>query len=396
MKKIMAINAGSSSLKFQLLEMPEEIVIVEGIVERIGMGESIFTVKQNGIKDRRYGKIRNHSEAVQTLLDALIERNILTSLDEIAGVGHRVVHGGEKFKDSVLIGDDVIKQIEAVSDLAPLHNPTNLTGILAFMEALPKAPEVAVFDTAFHQTMAPDAYMYSTPYEWYEKYGIRKYGFHGTSHKYVAEKAAEFYGKDIKELKIITIHVGNGGSLAAVKFGKCVDTSMGLTPLEGIPMGTRSGTIDPAIIEFIANKEGKSLKEITDILNKKSGYLGVSGLSSDARDLRDAQLEGNQRAILAIELQNKKMADYVGSYFVYMGGVDIIVFTAGIGENSDETRQEVCERLSALGVKIDLQKNKVRSELREISTQDSQVKVLLVPTNEELVIARDVLRLSQK
>lgn len=394
MKKIMAINAGSSSLKFQLLEMPEEKVIVEGIIERIGLGESIFTIKLNGQKEKKLGKIKNHSEAVQALLAALIEKNIVASLDEIAGVGHRVVHGGEKFKDSVRIDEEVIKQIEMVSDLAPLHNPANLIGIKAFIEALPNVPEVAVFDTAFHQTMAPDAYMYSVPYEWYEKYGIRKYGFHGTSHKYVAEKVAEFMGKDVKTLKIITVHVGNGGSLAAVKYGKCVDTSMGLTPLEGIPMGTRSGSIDPAIIEFISRKENKTLTEITEILNKKSGYLGVSGLSSDARDLRDAQLEGNERAILAIELQNKKMADYIGSYFIYMGGVDAIVFTAGIGENSDETRQEVCERISALGVKIDLEKNKVRSELREISTPDSKVRVFLVPTNEELVIARDVIRLS--
>lgn len=390
----MAINAGSSSLKFQLLEMPEEKVIVEGIIERIGLGESIFTIKLNGQKEKKLGKIKNHSEAVQALLAALIEKNIVASLDEIAGVGHRVVHGGEKFKDSVRIDEEVIKQIEMVSDLAPLHNPANLIGIKAFIEALPNVPEVAVFDTAFHQTMAPDAYMYSVPYEWYEKYGIRKYGFHGTSHKYVAEKVAEFMGKDVKTLKIITVHVGNGGSLAAVKYGKCVDTSMGLTPLEGIPMGTRSGSIDPAIIEFISRKENKTLTEITEILNKKSGYLGVSGLSSDARDLRDAQLEGNERAILAIELQNKKMADYIGSYFIYMGGVDAIVFTAGIGENSDETRQEVCERISALGVKIDLEKNKVRSELREISTPDSKVRVFLVPTNEELVIARDVIRLS--
>ncbi|HOI46624.1 MAG TPA: acetate kinase [Bacilli bacterium] len=394
MKKIMAINAGSSSLKFQLLEMPEEKVIVEGIIERIGLGESIFTIKLNGQKEKKSGKIKNHSEAVQALLAALIEKKIVASLDEIAGVGHRVVHGGEKFKDSVRIDEEVIKQIEMVSDLAPLHNPANLIGIKAFIEALPNVPEVAVFDTAFHQTMAPDAYMYSVPYEWYEKYGIRKYGFHGTSHKYVAEKVAEFMGKDVKTLKIITVHVGNGGSLAAVKYGKCVDTSMGLTPLEGIPMGTRSGSIDPAIIEFIARKENKTLTEITEILNKKSGYLGVSGLSSDARDLRDAQLQGNERAILAIELQNKKMADYIGSYFIYMGGVDAIVFTAGIGENSDETRQEVCERISALGVKIDLEKNKVRSELREISTPDSKVRVFLVPTNEELVIARDVIRLS--
>lgn len=390
----MAINAGSSSLKFQLLEMPEEKVIVEGIIERIGLGESIFTIKLNGQKEKKSGKIKNHSEAVQALLAALIEKKIVASLDEIAGVGHRVVHGGEKFKDSVRIDEEVIKQIEMVSDLAPLHNPANLIGIKAFIEALPNVPEVAVFDTAFHQTMAPDAYMYSVPYEWYEKYGIRKYGFHGTSHKYVAEKVAEFMGKDVKTLKIITVHVGNGGSLAAVKYGKCVDTSMGLTPLEGIPMGTRSGSIDPAIIEFIARKENKTLTEITEILNKKSGYLGVSGLSSDARDLRDAQLQGNERAILAIELQNKKMADYIGSYFIYMGGVDAIVFTAGIGENSDETRQEVCERISALGVKIDLEKNKVRSELREISTPDSKVRVFLVPTNEELVIARDVIRLS--
>jgi acetate kinase len=396
MKKIMAINAGSSSLKFQLLNMPEETVIVEGIIERIGLGESIFTIKLNGQKEKKTGKIKNHSEAVQALLAALVEKNIVSSLDEIAGVGHRVVHGGEKFKDSVLISDEVISQIELVSDLAPLHNPANLIGIQAFLEALPNIPEVAVFDTAFHQTMAPDAYMYSVPYEWYEKYGIRKYGFHGTSHKYVAETVAQFMGKDINDLKIITVHVGNGGSLAAIKYGKCVDTSMGLTPLEGIPMGTRSGTIDPAIIEFISRKENKSLTEITDILNKKSGYLGVSGISSDARDLRDAQLLGNERAILAIELQNKKMADYIGSYFIYMGGVDVIVFTAGIGENSDETRQEVCDRISALGVKIDAQKNRVRSELREISTPDSKVRVFLVPTNEELVIARDVVRLTTR
>lgn len=396
MNKILSVNAGSSSLKFQLLSMPSERVIVEGIVERIGNADAIYTVKLNGNKERTTLSIKNHSEAVQLVLNDLIKRQIVAFLDEIKGVGHRVVHGGEKFKESTIITPEVIKQIEEVSFLAPLHNPGAITGIKAFQEALPNVVHVAVFDTAFHQTMEPEAYMYAVPYEWYEKYGVRKYGFHGTSHQYVSMKAAELMGKPYEESKIITVHLGNGASLAAIKNGKCIDTSMGMTPLEGIPMGTRSGTIDPAIIEFICTKENKTVQQVLEDLNKRSGYLGISGLSNDSRDLEAAAAEGHYRSNLALDIQYKRIADYIGSYYVYLGGADAIVFTAGIGENNARCREVVCDRISALGVKIDYDlNNRVRGVVTELSTPDSKIRVFLIPTNEELMIARDTMRLAK-
>lgn len=407
MKKIIAVNAGSSSLKFQLLQMPEDnnqevFVMIEGLFERIGLDCPVLTIKyrpdgENLVKERKEILFKNHAEAVEALIAILIEKRIVSSLNEIAGIGHRIVHGGERFKDSVILDDEVIKEIEKVSDLAPLHNPANLIGIRAFQKALPNVIQVGVFDTSFHQTMPEESYMYAVPFEWYEKYGVRKYGFHGTSHKYVALEASRYLKKPIEELRLVTAHIGNGGSLAAIKYGKCVDTSMGFTPLAGIPMGTRSGSIDPAIIEFIANKENLNIHEITAILNKKSGYLGIFGCSSDARDLRDAQSAGSHLADLVIEMQNKSIADYISSYYGYMGGIDAIIFTAGIGEKSPQTREEVCDRLAeAYGIKIDKKLNEVKGEFLDLSLPDSKIKVLVIPTNEELMIALDVMRLSSK
>lgn len=397
MQKIMAVNAGSSSLKFQLLLMPEETVIVEGLVERIGFDDAGFTIKYQGQKEKKVLPVADHGVAVKIVLDTLISKGIVKSLDEISGVGHRVLHCGDHYADSVIINDEVIKVIDDVKDLGPLHNPANLIGIKAFMKALPGVIEVAVFDTSFHLSMPEEAFLYAVPYEWYTKYGVRRYGFHGTSHKYVSGEAARFLNKPIEDLRLITVHLGNGCSLAAVKYGKVVDTSMGLTPLEGIPMGTRSGTIDPAIVGFIADKEGLTAQEVVKKLNHESGYLGISGLSSDARDLRKAvETENHHRANLAIQIQNKRIADYIGSYYVYMGGCDAIVFTAGIGERSPETRREVCERLrEALGVEIDHEKNDaIRGIEGEISMPNSKIKVIVMPTNEELAIARDVMRLA--
>ncbi|MFA6627631.1 MAG: acetate kinase [Bacilli bacterium] len=393
MKKIMAVNAGSSSLKFQLLEMPEEVVITEGNVERIGSDDGIYSIKINGVKERRVLPVSDHAVAVDLVLHDLIQKGVIHNLEEISGIGHRIVHGGESFDQSVLVNEDVIKEITRLCDLAPLHNPAHLVGIKAFMKVLPNTKQVVVFDTAFHQTMAPEAYLYAVPYEWYEKYGIRKYGAHGTSHQYVAQEAAKMMNKPFEECKIITIHLGNGASLAAIKYGKCIDTSMGLTPLGGIPMGTRSGDIDPAVIEYIAKKEHLSITEILTILNKKSGYLGISGVSNDSRDLEKGLEEGNERCKLALDLQYKRIADFVGSYYVYLGGVDAIVFTAGIGENSNRCRSEIVRRLSVLGMTLDEEANDVRSQRRLVTTADSKVKAYLIPTNEELVIARDTLRI---
>lgn len=336
--KIIAVNAGSSSLKFQLLQMPSETVITSGLVERIGLNDAVFTIKVNGEKISEVSEIPDHQVAVQLLLNKLLDLKIVESFDEITGVGHRVVHGGEKFSDSILITDEVIKAIEEVSDLAPLHNPANLTGIKAFNEVLTDAPSVAVFDTAFHQTMSEEVYMYSVPYEWYEKYGVRKYGFHGTSHKFVSQRAAEMLNKPIEDTKIIVCHVGNGASICAIEGGKSVDTSMGFTPLAGISMGTRSGDIDPAIVEYISTKENKNIQEVMSELNKKSGYLGLSELSSDSRDLWAAADKGDKKSMLAIKKQVKMISDYIGAYYLLMGGVDAICFTAGVGENAAETR----------------------------------------------------------
>jgi len=391
--KIMAVNAGSSSLKFQLLDMPSESVITSGVVERIGLPKAVFTIKVDGEKHSDTLEIPNHSKAVELLLQKLVDLNIVSSFKEINGVGHRVVHGGEKFSDSVLITEEVKHAIEAVSDLAPLHNPANLTGINAFQRALPNVPHVAVFDTAFHQTMNEEAYMYSTPYEWYEKYGVRKYGFHGTSHKYVSQRVADILGKDIKDVKTIVLHIGNGASICAVDGGTSVDTSMGFTPLAGISMGTRSGDIDPAIVEFISTKENKTVQQVMNDLNKGSGYLGVSRVSSDSRDLWDAAYAGDEKAMLAIKKQAKMIADYIGAYFITMGGVDAIAFTAGVGENAPNTREMIVEHLGALNAKLDKELNNVLGEERVVSSEDSKVKLLVVPTNEEVMIARDTVRL---
>lgn len=389
---IIAVNAGSSSLKFQLLQMPEETVIASGVVERIGLDDGIFTLKQNGDKHSETLPIHDHKQAVDMLLERLVSLGVVENYDAIRGVGHRVVHGGEAFTDSVLINDTVKAAIDKVSDLAPLHNPANLTGIEAFEQALPGVPQVAVFDTAFHQTMPEENYIYPTPYAWYEKYGVRKYGFHGTSHKFVSQRAAAILNKDIKELKTVVLHIGNGASLCAVKGGISIDTSMGFTPLAGIAMGTRSGDIDPAIVEFISIKENKSIQQVMHDLNKASGYLGISGVSSDSRDLWEAAYGGNKKAHLAIQKQAKMIADYIGAYAVAMEGLDAIVFTAGVGENAPNTREMIANRLAFLGVKLDEKANDVRGVERVVSTPDSRVAVLVIPTNEEVMIARDTVR----
>lgn len=390
---ILAVNAGSSSLKFQVLDMPSEHVKASGVCERIGLDQSRFILKKETDKKTFDHPFPTHKEAVDFLLNVLIKEGVVASLKDIKGVGHRVVHGGEAFKDSVVIDDNVKVAIDQVSDLAPLHNPANLMGIEAFEKALEEVPQVAVFDTAFHQTMTEDAYMYATPYEWYQKYQVRKYGFHGTSHKYVSQRAAEILGIPLNESKFIVLHIGNGASLCAIENGKSVDTSMGFTPLAGIPMGTRSGDIDPAIIEYIAMKENRPLQTVLEDLNQRSGYLGVSGVSSDSRDLWAASDEGNKRAFLAIDKQAKMITDYIGAYVLAMNGVDAIIFTAGVGENAPESRALIAKRLGYLKTQIDGKKNQVRGQEEIISTNDSLVKLMVIPTNEEVMIARDTQRL---
>jgi len=390
--KIMAVNAGSSSLKFQLLEMPEEKVITSGLVERIGYDNAVFTIKVDGEKVAVTQEILNHKVAVNLLVDGLLKHHIIESLDEIKGVGHRVVQGGEIFKTSAVITDEVVEQIRSLNDLAPLHNPANITGIEAFRKVLPNVIQVAVFDTTFHQTMSEDAYLYAAPYEWYKKYGVRKYGFHGTSHQYVSERATKLLNNP--QAKVIVCHLGNGASLCAVNGGKSVVTSMGLTPLEGIPMGTRSGNVDPAVLMLIAAKENKTYAEVLDDLNKRSGYLGVSGISNDSRDIVDNMNKGDYRATLAHKIQVKRIADYIGSYYVYMGGLDAICFTAGIGENAPEIRRDVLNAVKVLGITVDPEQNKLRGE-REITTKDSKVKAFIIPTNEEVMIARETIRLGK-
>ncbi|VEU81058.1 acetate kinase [Haploplasma axanthum] len=387
--KIIAINAGSSSLKFQLLEMPEETVITSGVVEKIGSKDAIFTIKFNGKKDEKITEIKNHSVAVEMLLEALISNGIIKSVDEIEGVGHRIVQGGEIFQEAAVINDKVIEQIEGLAPLAPLHNHAHVIGIRAFVEALPNVLQLAVFDTTFHQTMDETSYLYATPYEWYEKYGVRKYGFHGTSHQYVSIEAAKRLNN--KHAKLISCHIGNGVSITAIKDGKSIDTSMGLTPLEGVPMGTRTGNIDPAVLGLLQTKEGKSLEELLEIINKKSGYLGVSGISNDARDLFKAHFAGNKRATLALQIQAKRIADYIGSYYIQLQGLDAIIFTAGIGENSFLVRKLITDHLGVLGVEIDQEVNKATmGDEAVISTPNSKVKVLVIPTNEEVMLAREV------
>ncbi|WP_391557353.1 acetate kinase [Robertmurraya sp.] len=395
MSKVIAINAGSSSLKFQLFEMPNEDVITKGLIERIGLKDSIFTISVNGEKVEEVTDIPDHAVAVKMLLNKLTESGIIKSLDEINGIGHRVVHGGEEFNDSVLITDEVLSKIEDLSELAPLHNPANITGIRAFQQVLPNVPAVAVFDTAFHQTMPESSFLYSLPYEYYKEYGIRKYGFHGTSHKYVSERAAELLGRPLEQLRLISCHLGNGASIAAIEGGKSIDTSMGFTPLAGVTMGTRSGNIDPALIPFIMEKTGNSADEVLDILNKKSGMLGVSGFSSDLRDIELEAEKGNERAELALEVFGNRIHKYIGSYASRMYGVDAIIFTAGIGENSQAIRARVLQGLEFMGVYWDPALNKTRGEEAFINYPHSPVKVIVIPTNEEVMIARDVVKLAQ-
>ena len=393
--KVLVINCGSSSLKYQLIDSDTEGVLAKGLCERIGI-DGRLTHKPTGKENVKMEvAMPTHTAAVSLVLEQLTDEinGVIASLDEIGAVGHRIVHGGEKFAEATLLNDEVIKEIEACNDLAPLHNPANLIGINACRELMPNVPMVGVFDTAFHQTMPEKAYLYGLPYEYYEKYGVRRYGFHGTSHSFVSKRAAEMLGKKPEDVKIIVCHLGNGSSISAVKNGKSVDTSMGLTPLEGVPMGTRSGCIDPAILEFIVNKENLTLAEVTTVLNKESGVQGLSGVSSDFRDLSAAVEAGNPRAKAAIEVFCYSVAKYIGAYTAAMNGVDAIAFTAGVGENDSDVRRIVSQYLGYLGVTIDSEKNKVRGEERIISTDDSKTVVMVVPTNEELAIARETVAL---
>ena len=392
---VLVINCGSSSLKYQLIDSVSEEVLAKGLCERIridGRLKHTPTGKESVVLD---APMPDHTAAVELVLKMLTdaEHGVITSLSEIGAVGHRIVHGGEKFASSTIITDEVIQAITECNDLAPLHNPANLIGIEACRKLMPNVPMVAVFDTAFHQTMPEKAYLYGIPYEYYETYKIRKYGFHGTSHSFVSKHTAELMGKKPEELKTIVCHLGNGASICAVQNGKSVDTSMGMTPLDGLIMGTRSGSVDPAVLEFIARKEDKTLAEVMDVLNKKSGVAGISGVSSDFRDLEQAIVEGNQRAAIAMDMFCYRVAQYIGSYTAVMNGVDAIAFTAGVGENNGTARAKICEYLGYLGVQIDAEKNQVRGEDQKISTADSKVAVYVVPTNEELAIARETVAL---
>ena len=393
---ILVINCGSSSLKYQLINAESEQVLAKGLCERIGIDGRLTYSPAGGAKEVTDLAMPTHTEAIQFVLDALTNEKtgVIKSLDEVGAVGHRVVHGGEKFAKSVVITDEVKAAIEECNDLAPLHNPANLIGIAACEACMPGVPMVGVFDTAFHQTMPEEAYMYALPYEYYEKYKVRRYGFHGTSHSFVSKRTAEFLGKDVKDMKIIVCHLGNGSSISAVKNGESIDTSMGLTPLEGVPMGTRSGDIDPAILEFLAKKENMDIFQLTGVLNKKSGVFGISGeLSSDFRDLENAAKEGNHQAQLARDVFTYNVAKYVGAYAAAMNGVDAIAFTAGVGENDHLVREDIVARLAFLGIELDKEANKKRGEDNIISTADSKVTVCVIPTNEELAIARETLAL---
>ncbi|SDX58916.1 MULTISPECIES: acetate kinase [Salimicrobium] len=389
MNKVLAINAGSSSLKFQLIEMPEEKVNAKGVMERIGLNDSIFNIETVDGEDKKVEEIADHQQAVDLLLSTLTSKGIIDSLDDIDGVGHRVVHGGEKFSDSALVTEEVIEAIEEVSELAPLHNPANLTGIRAFRKVMPNVPHVAVFDTAFHQSMPEESYLYSLPYEYYENYGIRKYGFHGTSHKYVSQHAAQMLGRPVEQLRLISCHLGNGASIAAIEGGKSIDTSMGFTPLAGVTMGTRSGNIDPALIPFIMEKTGKTADEVMSVLNKESGMLALSGFSSDLRDIEQKAGEGDERAQLALQVFADRIHKYIGSYASRMHGVDGIIFTAGVGENSISIRERILKGLEFMGVYWDPSLNNVRGKDAFVNYPHSPVKVMVVPTNEEVMIARD-------
>ena len=397
--KLLCVNAGSSSLKFQLFEMPEEKVIISGYIEKIGVPDSFWNTKINGQKIRGEKYIKDHREAVAVLIEELLKYKAVESLDEIKGVGHRVLHGGEKYSDSVLIDDEVIESIKALTKLGPLHHPGNLAGIEAMKEALPNVPMVAVYDTAFHQTMPKENYMYPVPMEWYEKYGVRKYGFHGTSHKYITGKMKEILGKD--DVNLIVCHIGSGASISAIKNGKCFDTTMGLTPLDGLMMGTRSGAIDPSIIEYVCKESGMDVSEVTNALNKKSGLLGIAGVA-DHRDVENGMAEGNENCKLANDMYVQRIVNYIAEYFVKLNGeVDAIVFTAGLGENAREFREEILNKLACLGIKIDAEENMKIASYKDkhegiISSEDSKVKVYVIPTDEEIMIIKDTYELINK
>lgn len=390
--KILVINCGSSSLKYQLLDMKTQNPLAKGLVERIGLPGAVLTHRPaSGEKEIITAEIVNHTVAIQLVLEALVnsEYGVVKSLDEIGSVGHRVVHGGEKFASSVLISDEVMQAIEDCIELAPLHNPPNIAGIEACQKLMPGVPQVAVFDTAFHQTMPPHAYIYGLPYELYEKYKIRRYGFHGTSHKYVSQRAAKMLNRPLEDLKLISCHLGNGSSITAIQAGESIETSMGFTPLEGLMMGTRSGDLDPAIVSYIMQKENLTSEEINDFLNKKCGVLGLSGVSSDFRDIENAAEQGNYRAKLALDVFAHDVKKYIGAYAAVLNGADAIIFTAGLGENSPEMREMVSKKLDYLGVLLDSEKNKVRGKEVDVSIPQANCRVLVIPTNEELMIALD-------
>ena len=396
--KILCVNAGSSSLKFQLFEMPEEKCLISGYIEKIGLEDCFWTTKVNGEKIKGAKYLKNHTEAVEVLIEELLAHKVVESMDEIKAVGHRVLHGGEKYSDSVLIDEEVIQSIKDLTKLGPLHLPGNLAGIEAMMEALPGVPMVAVYDTAFHQTMPKKNFLYPVPMSWYTEYGVRKYGFHGTSHKYITGQMKEKLGKE--DVNLIICHIGSGASISAVKEGKCYDTTMGLTPLDGLMMGTRSGAIDPSVIEYVCGETGKTVAEVTNDLNKKSGLLGVAGFS-DSRDVENAAAEGNEDAALAIEMYNDRIAKYIAQYYIELEGkVDSIVFTAGVGENGREARLDIMKRLAPLGIKIDEAVNDNIASYKDvsegvISTEDSSVRVEVVPTNEEIMIIKDTYELTK-
>lgn len=389
--KIMSVNAGSSSLKFSLFDMKDEQLIASGYFERVGIEGSFYTIKYNGEKIREEIDMPNHTVAVEILLNRLLSLNIIESLDEIDGVGHRTVNGGELYSKSVLITDKVIEDLTKLKDLAPLHNPAGVLGIEAVRKALPNVPMVAVFDTAFHQTLAPSKFLYPVPYEWYKEYGVRKYGFHGTSHRYVAMEASKILGR--KDLKTIICHLGSGASITAVKDLKSVDTSMGFTPLTGVVMGTRSGDVDPSIIPYIMEKEGMNASEVVNALNKRSGLLGVSGVSNDCRDIEESIQEGNERSKLALEMFVQSVVDYIAKYYVLLGGIDCLCFTAGIGENGQLVREMIVNKLACLGATLDIEANASRGKTQKISGADSKFDIYVIPTNEELMIAKDTVEL---
>ena len=391
--KLLSVNAGSSSLKFTLIELPEEKVVISGTFEKIGIDGSFYTIKYKGEKDKKEAKLKSHTDAVKILLDELINYKVIKSYNEIDGVGHRLVHGGDKYTESVLINDDVLETVEKLVPLAPLHNPANLVGVRSFMEVLPDTPMVAVFDTAFHQTMKEDEFLYAVPYEWYERYGVRRYGFHGTSHRFIAMKMKEILGSD---KKIISCHIGNGASLCAIKDGKSIATSMGFTPTPGVVMGTRCGDIDVGLLPYVLSQTKKKFDEVMNDLQKNSGMLGLTGVSSDMRDIEEAYNAKDEKCVDAMNIYVNRIVDYISMYNTKLEGADAIVFTAGVGENSDLVRKMVVDKLAFMGVKLDLEKNGERGISGEISTPDSTIKVFVVPTDEELMIAKDTFDLINK